>query len=303
MLNETLKNRVDTLFPGVFNKVEEISNENALGSTDNLWKTVSDKYVDKVRKILAPIDGLTLDVYPDLVVRNPKAGATVQVEVIDSMGDAIENNTDWNKSDIENHYVDVKLDRISRPFYLTSYDLMHGERIESKVGAAMETVAQAVVKKFFTTATTGAAKETLAGFDPETAASLSAAFGDARETDALILEPAAYAKIVPTNGLSLDPKAEGTYGIGRIHKSLIGVEGVNAIALAKDAVVGALGTQEILLNQQGQFVQSLGTIAGIPMVLIGHWSYDEQAMKMSVETFAGFAQTSADFVKTYTIQG
>ena len=301
MIKEDLQNRIDTLFPGLNNKAE-ITNENTVAA-DNLWKTVSDKYVDKVRKILAPISELTLDVYPDLTVRNAKASATVQVEVIDSMGEAIENNTDWNKSDIQNHYVDVKLDRISRPFYLTSYDLMHGERIESKVGAAMETVAQAIVKKFFTAATTGATKETLTGFDPETAASLSAAFGAARETETLILDPANYAKIVPTNGLSLDPKAEGTYGIGRIHKSLIGVEGVNAIALAKDAVVGAMGTQETLLTQPGQIVQSLGTVAGVPMVLIGHWSYDEQAMKMSVETFAGFTQTSADFVKTYAIQG
>lgn len=301
MIKEDLQNRIDTLFPGLNNKAE-ITNENTVAA-DNLWKTVSDKYVDKVRKILAPIDGLTLDVYPDLAVRNPQASPTVQVEVIDSMGDAIENNADWDKSDIQNHYVDVKLDRISRPFYLTSYDLMHGERIESKVGAAMEVVAQGIVKKFFTAATTGAAKETLTGFDPETAASLSAAFGDKRETAALILEPAAYSKLVPTNGLSLNPEVEGTYGIGRIHKSLIDVEGVNAIALAKDAVVGAMGTQENVLSQPGQIVQSLGTVAGIPMVLIGHWSYDKQAMKMSVETFAGFTQTSADFVKTYAIQG
>lgn len=301
MIKEDLQNRIDTLFPGLNNKAE-ITNENTVAA-DNLWKTVSDKYVDKVRKILAPIDGLTLDVYPDLAVRNPQASPTVQVEVIDSMGDAIENNADWDKSDIQNHYVDVKLDRISRPFYLTSYDLMHGERIESKVGAAMETVAQAVVKKFFTAATAGAAKETIATFGPEAAATLSAAFGDKRETEALILEPAAYSKLVPTNGLSLNPEVEGTYGIGRIHKSLIGVEGVNAIALAKDAVVGAMGTQENVLSQPGQIVQSLGTVAGIPMVLIGHWSYDKQAMKMSVETFAGFTQTSADFVKTYAIQG
>jgi hypothetical protein len=64
-----------------------------------------------------------------------------------------------------------------------------------------------------------------------------------------------------------------------------------------------MGTQENVLAQPGQIVQSLGTVAGIPMVLIGHWSYDKQAMKMSVETFAGFTQTSADFVKTYAIQG
>lgn len=300
MIKEDLQNKVDALFPGVLNKVETVENANSL-ATDNLWKTVSEKYVDKVRKILAPISSIYTDVYPDLTVRNANASATVQVEVIDSVGEAIENNADWDKSNITNHYVDVKLDRISLPFFLTAYDLGHGERIESKVGAAMEKVAQHIVKKFYTAAAAGVSATTLTGFDPETCASLSAAFGNDRETETLILEPAVYAKIVPTNGLSLNPAAAGTYGIGHIAKSLIGVDGVNAIALAKDAVVGAMGTQEILLNQPGQFVQSLGTIAGVPMTLIGHWDYDKQAMKMSVESFAGFTQTSADFVKTYSI--
>ena len=300
MITEDFKNRVDTLFPGVFNKVENIENANTVAA-DNLWKTVSEKHVDKVKKILAPIASIYTDVYPDLTVRNPLAGATVQVEIIESMGEAIENNTDWDKSNISNKYVDVKLDRISLPFYLTAYDLQHGERIESKVGAAMEKLAQAVVKKFYTAATAGVEKTALEGFGPEKCATLSAAFGSDRETDTLILEPAAYAKIVPTNGLSLDPKAEGTYGIGHIAKGLIGIEGVNGIALAHDAVVGAMGSQEMLLTQGGQFVQSLGTVAGVPVTLIGSWDYDKQCMKMSCETFAGFTQAAKEFVKTYTI--
>ena len=290
MIKEDLQNRIDALF-----------NANDLGSTDNLWKTVSEKHVDKVKKILAPIAGITTDVYPDLAVRNPQASPTVQVEVIDSVGEAIENGSDWNQSELASHYVDVKLDRISRPFFLSAYDLMHGERIESKTAAAMEAVAQLVVKKFLTVATAGAAKQTLTAMSPETAAEISGAFGASRETDTLILDPAAYSKLIPTNGLSLNPEVEGTYGIGHIYKSLIGVEGVNGIALAKDAVVGAMGTQETVLTQGGQYVQSLGTVAGIPMVLIGHWDYDKQCMKMSVETFAGFTQTAAEFVKTYAI--
>ena len=305
MIKEDLQNRMDTLFPGVFNKVEKAENLNVLGNGgDNLWKTVSEKYISKVGKILAPISELTVDVYPDLEVRNQGASPTVQVEVIDSVGNALYNTTNWDQSDISNSYVDVKLDRISRPFYLTSYDLMHGERIESKVGAAMEAVANGVFAKFIDKITSHAATLSQVAdfgkFGPEEAVKISGAFGQSRETETLLLSPSLYSKIVPTNGLGLDPAVEGTYGINHIYKTAMentGGSTVAAVALAKDAVVGAVGVQQSIIEQPGQFVQDLGTIAGVPMTLIGHWSYEKQAMQMSVETFAGFAVTSTDLVK------
>lgn len=299
MITENVKNKVDELFPTLLNAD---ANGNTLGSTSELWSVVSERYVDGVRKILAPVKDMILDVQNDLQVRNPDACPVVQVEVVKSVGDALVDATNWNQSAIQNEYVDVKLHRISRPFKLTMYDIMKGERIESKIGAAMNAVAQGVVKQFFS-ATAGLTNETLTGFDPDTCASLSGAFGADAETDVLILDPENYAKIVPTNGFSLDPNVEGTYGIGKIYKSLIvgAPANTNAIALNRDAIAGAVATPEILVNQPGTSTQYLGEVAGIPMLLMAKFDFDTQTIKCSVETMAGFALTTSDHIKTYTI--
>lgn len=296
MITEEFKNKAETLFPSLFNADAQ---GNTLGSATELWKSVSEKYVDGVAKILAPVKDLILDVQPDLQVRNPNAAPVVQVEVVKSVGDALVDATNWNQSAVENEYVDVKLHRISRPFKLTMYDVMRGERVESKLAAAMNAVAQGVVSQFFA-ATEEAEEKELTGFDADTCASLSGAFGADAETDVLILDPTAYAKIVPTNGLALDPTAEGAYGIGKIYKSLI-TTGKNAVALSKDAIAGAVATPEVLVNQPGCAVQYLGEIAGVPMLLMSKFDFDTQCIKCTVETLAGFALTSSKHIAQYTI--
>ena len=300
MNTEELTNKMDTLFPQMTNANAE---GNTFGTTSELWKGVADKATDTIASVIAPVKNFILDVQPDLQVRNPEALPVVQVEVISGMGGAIVDNADWNKSEITNKYVDVKLHRISRPFMLTGYDLMRGERVETKVAAAMKEVAQGVVTLFMR-GFTDSAKETISKFDPETAATISGAFGEMAETDTLLLDPANYAKIVPTNALALNPNAEGTYGIGHIYKSSgLTIAKANAIALTKDAVAGAVATPEIVQAYNGQGMQYLGEIAGIPMVLISTWDYDKQAVKCSVETMAGFTITDASKAKGYKIQG
>ena len=293
MINDEFKNKAAELFPTMFNADAQ---GNTLGSAEALWKTVSEKYVDEVRKILAPIDQIHTDVSYDLQVRNPDALPTVQVEVVKSVGDALVDATNWNQSAIQNEYKDVKLHRISRPFKLSMYDIMRGERIESKVGAAMNAVAQGVLAQFFAAAST-AGEHTIAGMDPETAASISGVFGANAETDVLILDPVQYSKLVPTNGLSLNPETEGVYGIGKIYKSLIPGGAYQGLALAKDAIVGACATPEVLTNQPGTAVQYLGTFAGVPMLLMSKFDFDTQCIKCSVETLAGFAMTTAEHIK------
>lgn len=296
MNTETFTNKMTALFPHLSNADAQ---GNTLGSTAELWKGVSDKYVDDVKTILAPIASQILDVQPDLAVRNPDACPVVQVEVIESVGDAIVDGTDWDVSAIENKYVDVKLHRISRPFMLTAYDIMHGERVESKVGAAMSAVAKGVMAQFISavsTATNSALPE--GGITPETAAEISGVFGDKANCDTLILNPVQYANLVPTNAWGLNPDTEGVYGIGKIYKGYTGEKA--AIAFSKDGVAGAVATPEILFNQQGQGAQYLGEIGGIPMILISTFDYKKQAVKCSVETFAGFAMTSTNRVHTYT---
>lgn len=302
MNTEELTNKMDTLFPQMTNANAE---GNTFGTTSELWKGVADKATDTIASVIAPVKNFILDVQPDLQVRNPEALPVVQVEVISGMGGAIVDNADWNKSEITNKYVDVKLHRISRPFMLTGYDLMRGERVETKVAAAMKEVAQGVVGQFMASIKqSDATLFAISKFDPETAATISGAFGENAETDTLLLSPDNYAKIVPTNALALNPEAEGSYGIGHIYKcSQMAKAGCSIMALTKDAVAGAVATPEIVQAYNGQGMQYLGEIAGIPMVLISTWDYDKQAVKCSVETMAGFTITDASKAKGYKIQG
>ena len=302
MITEEITNKMETLFPNLTNANSE---GNTFAKSGELWKGVADKSTDTISGILAPIKNFILDVQPDLQVRNPEACPVVQVEVISTMGGALVDNEAWDKSAITNKYVDVKLHRISRPFMLTGYDLMRGERVESKVAAAMKEVAQGVVNQFMgAISAPDGDREVLTTFSPEVAATISGAFGDMGEVDTLLLSPANYAKIVPTNALALNPEAEGSYGIGHIYKSSqMARANADAVALTKDGVAGAVATPEIVFSHQGQGMQYLGEVAGIPMVLISTWDYDKQAVKCSVETMAGFTKTDASKVKGYLIQG
>ena len=286
MNTEDFTNKMNALFP-------QMTNDNALGSASGeLWRGVSEKYADGVKKILAPIMPQILDVQTDLQVRNPDACPVVQVEVIESMGDAMIDGENWNKSDIKNKYVDVKLHRISRPFKLTAYDIMKGERVESKVKSAMETVAQGVFNLFVDTVSAAKCDPVIYSIDefsPEKCVELGTRTANGANT--VILSPALYSKIVPTNGLGLDPKTEGVYGIDHIYKSEM--KNLHTVAFERDGVAGAVATPEILLTNNGQGAQFLGEIAGVPMLLISSFDYDTQTVKCSVETLAGFAVTDA----------
>lgn len=293
MITEEFTNKIDALFP---NLVNADANGNTIASTE-LWKGVSEKYADSVAKVLAPVKDCILDVQTDLQIRNADACPVVQVEVIETMGDAMIDGTTWDKSDIKNKYVDVKLHRVSRPFKLSAYDIMRGERIESKIKAAMESVANGVVSLFMgAVGATNPAEYDVAEFSPEKAIEIGGKLENGCET--LILEPAFYSKLVPTNGLGLDPATEGVYGIGHIYKCGV-MPNACIVAIEKNAVAGAVATPEIIFSKVGQGMQYLGEIGGIPMVLISTFDYDTQTIKCSVETLAGFTVTDTNKVASY----
>lgn len=288
--------RINALFPQIFNKVEDISNENQV-ATEALWAGLSDKFVLKMKKILAPLEGVVMDITDELQVKNPDALPVVSVEVVESVGSAIVDATDWNQTEIKNKYVPVQLHRISRPFSLTSYDLQRGERVESKIAAAAEVVAQGVVAQL-AAALADIDEEELSDFGPEAAAKLSGIFDD-EETNSLILSPAQYAKIVPTSALSLSPETTGVYGINHILK---GVGLGDAIALTKTAVAGAIATPAVLANHggTGMDVRVIGSVAGFPLLLKTKYDWNE-TLKCSVETMAGFAVCNEDGIKKYSV--
>lgn len=294
MLND-IKNRMDVLFPSINNKIEDLSNENTL-ETDTLWAKMSDKFADKCRKILAPLGGVVMDVQTDLQLTNPDALPVVGVEVVNSMGNALVDTNTWDGTNVNSSVVNVQLHRISCPFSLTAYDLQHGERVESKITAAAETVAKGVVAQF-AAAIADIDAENITEFSPAAAAEMSGIFDT--ETNALLLSPAQYSKIVATSTLSLNPEAEGVYGIHRIYKST-GTGDI--VALTSDAVAGAIATPQVLMNHagSGMEVRAIGSIAGFPLVLKAQYTWNE-TLKCSVECMAGFTLANSDGIKIYRV--
>lgn len=284
----------------ILNKVNTLMGANDMGETTTaLWRGVSEKAVDGVKAILAPLSGVIMDIQTDFIVSNPDALPTVQVEVISDMGDALIDETDWNKSDIHNKYVDVKLHRVSRPYTLSVYEIANGGRVESKTISAQSTVANGVMGLFNQTITDAAiTADTISDFGPEKVAELSAAFGK-KSTHTLIVSPAAYAKLIPTSGFAVDPAKEGAYGIAHIIKSAVMPANVDIIALTADAVCGAIVTPEIH-SGDGLTVRQLGTINDCPMVLKAQRDFNE-TYRASVESMAGFTVTDKKFIKTYKL--
>lgn len=301
ILNDDFKNKANTVFPGLFNEVEGMDNANALAASAALWKTVSDKWVDATRKKIAPVKDFILDVYPDMQVQNPNANPVVQLEVITSAGDALVDATDFNQTALTNKYVTCELHHISRPFSLSMYDIAHGERVESKLAAAAESVLQGVFAQFVTAVKGAGTATEMAAMSAETAAEISGAFGAAAETHTLILDPVQYSKLVPTNGLSLNPDTEGVYGIGKIYKSYIDGGTTEGIAVARDGVAGAVAAKEVFEGIPGTSIRKI-TVGGVPMNVLAKFDFDTHSIKVSIETWAGFAVADNSRVKTYTFE-
>lgn len=165
------------------------------------------------------------------------------------------------------------------------------------MAAAAGAVANAVVAEF-ADALEDIEGEYISDFGPEAAAAISGVFEHA-ETNALVLSPAQYAKIVPTNALGLDPQSEGAFGIGHIYKSS---ETGDIVALTRDAIAGAICTPAILENHPGDCdIRLIGEVGKFPMILKTKWDGWNECVKCSVECLAGFAIVNSTGVKRYTV--
>lgn len=312
MHNEIVK-RKKALFPTLFMSAEErkafqanmaaqVDQNNLGGSAAPIWQIISPEAIDAVSKKYFDLSR-TNHVVEGYIPAAPGVRPVVNVEVITGAGSAIKNATNWDQSDMDNKYVPVTMDRYSRPFGLSSYDLMHGERIQTKIGAAIEAVVGAVVKDFFLvvqnslsappsatatpTATGGAFLTIPSDFGPEyVAGTLSAIFGGYGPVDDLILDPTLFAKLVPTNALSLGTEP-GSYGIEYIHRTAGIPVGLKGFALRKNAVAAAFGVPSYD-ELTGIAVQDLGRVAGIPIILKTWTNKGSEVIYNSVETLAGF---------------
>lgn len=283
------------------NATMDVSNQ--LGSaTDNLWQVVAPQAIDAVSKKYFNLSNTTHTVEYG-VPGNPAVCPPVMVEVVKDAGEAIEDAENWEQSALVNSYVPVTLHRYSRPFVLYNKDLMAGERIATKISAAVEAVVSRVVNKFFGTAFAadgGVLNVDADTFSPEFVAhNVSRLFSEFGGVDDLVLSPDFFSKLVPTNALSLGT-GPGTYGIGNIHCSAglntqpaegsakVATSGLHGLALRRNGIAAAFGVPD-LSNLTNIAVRSLGTVAGIPLILKSWVNAGTEGIWNSVETLAGFA--------------
>lgn len=256
------------------------------------WTIVSQAVIDATEEEFAPLDRFSLNITDDFRT----AGSSVTVELIDGVGEAEENLTSWNKSDLKTGSVKVMMKRYSRPVALTYEDRKNGVQLVNKVQAMVRSVARRFWKELMVAiAASGAATVNVgsrSGFSPEivTERIWPSMPGGA---DALFLDRMYYSKLIPTNALGLK-LSEGAYSIpGGIHFA----EGVNVLAdnsgagfaTRPDAVAVALRLPEIPpeLNIKTEVVQS--PKLGISM-LVKYWAdSNTETIYMSAELLAGIA--------------
>ncbi len=295
--------------------------DNNLGqSSETLWSTLADEWVDTLTKRYAPLRYLTTEIKDNVVAENPAVRPVVHVEVIDDAGVAAKNPTNWEQTAFRNHYEPVTLNRFSRSLGLSSYDIANGERVHTKIGALCEAVMAGVWAEFSALWTTPIpTAETTSGtvlppitsdtagavvydaLTPETIAQqVSTLFGDYGDVDNLILTPTAFGAVVPSNALSLNPEDEGAYGIRHITKSAglggLGKLGcatkswtVYGLALRRNACCMAAALP--MLNEFAGIISTrmIGEIAGIPLLLKTWVAPGQEQLWVSVETMVGFA--------------
>lgn len=291
---------------------------NTLNPTSaTLWSTISDRYVDAARKRYVDLRRFAYAQAPSVPLPTG-VRAPINVPVIESAGPALVNTTDWDQTAISQSYATILADRISRPFALDSYDLASGERVEQKIGAAIESVVAGCWAKLATAvqstlpssiaATTAATSENAGVFvtdsdtwGPDTVAKeISTLFGDFAQPDVLALSPTLYGGIVPTNALSLNPETEGVYGIRHIAQGA-GMPGMATGNAGKGFAcrgnaIGVATMLPYLDDFTGVATRYLGEHSGIPMLLKLWDSRGTETLRFSVETIFGAKVLAPQFL-------
>lgn len=291
---------------------------NTLNPTSaTLWATISDTAVDAVSKKYVDMKRFAYAQAPSVSLP-AGVNATVHVPVTTGAGEALVNTTNWDVTALQQKYVPVSADRISRPAAVDTYDLASGERIETKIAACVESVVAgcwaklaakvAAVLPTTLTATTAATTDKAGVFvtedstwGPEVVAKkLSTLYGDFGQPDVLALSPSLYGAVVPTNALSLDPTQEGVYGIGHLAQGAgmaamaTGGKGKGVCALSRGIGVGTMLPN--LDDFTAIATRYLGEVHGIPVLLKVWSSPGSETLRVSAETYFGAAVLAPQFV-------
>lgn len=269
-------------------KMEGEGNNNSVAALN--WTIISQAVIDTTEEEFAALDRFSLNVADDFRTE----GSSVEVEVIDGVGEAQKNLKSWSLSDLKTSKVSVEMDRYSRPVSLTYADRKNGVTLVNKVQSMVRAVARAFWNDVIAAIAASGAEVVNVGprktFTPEIVTEEiwpSMTNG----ADALFLDRLYYSKLIPTNALGLD-LASGAYSIpGGVHF----VEGVNVLAnntgvgfaSRHDGAAVALRLPEIPpdLGIRTEVVTS--PKLGIS-ILIKYWgNKDTETISMSAELLAG----------------
>lgn len=313
MAELNMKERKAVLFPELAPKMAEdvlgtVDENKIRTAADSLWRSVAKEALDLSGRVLAPLDAFSTNLN-NLGIESPDDESVqpiVNVLAVESAGDAIVNATNWNKSNIKGKYHPVQLDRISRPFGVSGYDLQHGENLQKFTAAAVNSACMGAFRKVM--AAIGAAQladATEVALDAFNAAyvvdNISCLFGDLGETHALVASPRVYSKLRRRSALDL---GMDELGVGAVYQSAalssIG-EGISAFANRREAIVVGGGTPKIYDEFRTIATRNLGTVGGLPLLLKFHEEPGAERVFCSVETMIGAKVVAADRVVKYAI--
>lgn len=313
MTQLNLRERKAVLFPELAPKMAgevlgTVDENQIRTAADSLWRSVAKDALDLSGRVLAPLEAFSTNLN-NLGVETPDDESVrpiVNVLAVETAGEAITNATNWNKSAVKGKYHPVELERISRPFGVSGYDLEHGENVEKFINAAVNSACMGAFKKVMQVigaanladATEVALEEFNAAYVVD---NISCLFGDLGETHALVTSPRVYSKLRRRSALDL---AMNELGVGGVYQSAalssIGA-GITAFANRKEAIVVGGGTPKIYDSFRTIATRNLGTVGGLPLLLKFHEEPGEEKVFCSVETMIGGKVVAVDRVVKYAI--
>lgn len=198
----------------------------------------------------------------------------------------------------------ISLDHLYQPFGLAYGDLQNGRKLEQLIDIQLKQLAQTIWAKAtapITTANYGAATVTKAS------ASINATSGDLPKlwaavhkarNKALIVDPAIYSNLIPTNTQSL-PLSAGAYGfdLGVFYATVFPSEAnLTGFAVAPEAVALASAAPELEGFREGMLVSQVVNIEGLGLPVFWNVWADKSTRSIvaSVELMFGAGEGVSD---------
>lgn len=238
---------------------------------------------------------LNADYYP-----NTNGSTTSSTDGYIAAG-AIVNPVDWQFSAWSSTILRASMNRFACPFSLTVNEIEQGLSVKTRIEAAISSVIGSISACLYSwldqttgtlrtaevDTTTTASADNPAPLGASIASNVSGMLMPAG-VKALVLSPSAYAKLIPTSGLSLS-LADGVFGVERIYMDAAMPSGVVGFAFADRSlpIVVAPSPRMDVSGLAYLSYEDLGDVEGIPLTLKTWADPGMERIWHSVETCVG----------------